>query len=238
MCRNVLITVIACAALAAPARAESPCSGPLLTARIPMAGDSGSCPSAAYQLLPDGSAAMSMESSYHAVPLRTRPASPALPTRAQVMGRAFTRELRDETVRSRRAALYATIPEELPQLLDDDFIRQQRSEVAESAILSASEAALGVAIFGERAADSRVTFRPTFAIADHGMDIDATPAWAYRIRGPHGGFRFEAPVTASSFRIHAYRDLRGTDRTPLRLGSSLIVDPWDDSVRAAISFSF
>lgn len=236
MSRNVLLCFIACAAFAAPAGAEgSACSGRLLTARIPMSGDSGSCP--AFRLLPDDGT-IAMESSYHAVPLRTLPSPPTMPTRAQVMGRAFTRELRDETIRSRRAALYATIPEELPQLLEDDYIREQRADVAESAILGATEAALGVAIFGERAADSRVTFRPTFAVADHGMALDATPAWAYRIRGPHGGFRFEAPMTASSFRIHAYRDLRGTNRTPLRLGSSLVMDPWDDSVRAAISFSF
>lgn len=159
-------------------------------------------------------------------------------TRQDRMKRAFEAELREEAITSRRAALYATIPAELPELLEDDYIREQQSRVAESVLCDAVEAALSEGFFEGRYKQSKLTVRPLVAVAEHGMRVDASPSWSYRVRAPRSGFSLDVPLTPSSVRLHAYRDLKGTDKTPMRLGGGVLVDPFDQEIRAGISLQF
>lgn len=166
-------------------------------------------------------------------------AGPVLPaTRSDRMKRAFEAELREEAIRSRRAALYATIPSELPELLEDDYIRKQQSRVAESVIGDAFEAAVSEGFFKDRFHESKFSVRPLVAARDHGLRIDASPSWTYRVSAPRGGFRVDVPLTPSSIRLHAYKDLQGTNRRELRFGAGLLIDPFDEEVRAGFSFQF
>jgi hypothetical protein len=159
-------------------------------------------------------------------------------TRGDRMKSAFAAELRREAIESRRAALYATIPTELPELLEDDWIRRQQQRVAESVIGDAVEAAVSEGFFGGRHHQSKVSIRPMVAAAQHGLKVDASPSWSYRIRAPRGGFSVDVPLTPSSIRLHAYKDLHGTDRREMRLGAGLLLDPFDEEIRAGISLQF
>ena len=159
-------------------------------------------------------------------------------SRSDRMKRAFAAELREEAIRSRRASLYATIPSELPELLEDDFIREQQSRVAESVLCDAVEAAVSEGFFQGRFHTSTLSVRPLVAVADHGVRVDASPSWSYRVRAPRGGFSVDVPLTPSSIRLHAYRDLKGTDRSAMRLGGGLLIDPFDQEIRAGISLQF
>ena len=159
-------------------------------------------------------------------------------SRTERMSRAFATELQDEGLRNRRFGLYANIPEQFPQLLEDSYIERRQAELAESVIGRAVEAALSEGFFGNRKTESRMSVRPMFAVAEHGIKVDASPAWSYRVTGPHGGVRVDIPLTPSSIRLHAFRDLKGTDRTPLRMGAGLVIDPFDEEIRMGISFQF
>ena len=159
-------------------------------------------------------------------------------TRTVRMKQAFAAELRKEAIESRRASLYATIPTELPELLEDDWIRKQQERVAESVIGDAVEAALSEGFFGGRHHQSTLSIRPVVAAAEHGLKVDGTPSWSYRIRAPRGGFSVDVPLTPSSVRLHAYRDLRGSNRREMRLGGGLLIDPFDEEIRAGVSLQF
>lgn len=159
-------------------------------------------------------------------------------SRGERMKRAFETELREETIRSRRASLYATIPSELPELLEDDYIRKQQERVAESVIGDAFEAALSEGFFRGRSHESKLSIRPLFAEREHGMRIDASPSWTYRVRSERTGFRVDVPMTPTAIRLHGYRELKGTDRTDMRFGAGLLLDPWDEEVRIGFSLQF
>lgn len=164
-------------------------------------------------------------------PLETR-------SRTQRMELAFAAEMREEALTSRRAALYASIPQDLPQLLEDDYIRDQRSRVAQSVIGDAVEAAVSEGFFGGKHTQQAVTFRPVFATAEHGFKIDASPSWSYRVRSERSGLKVDVPLIPGSLRVNAYRDLSISDRAPMRLGGGILIDPFDSEVRAGISLQF
>ena len=153
-------------------------------------------------------------------------------------GRAFADEMRDEALSSRRAGLYANIPEDFPQLLDDDHIRRMRAGVAENVIGGAFETAVGVAFFGKVQHQHSVTLRPTVATVAHGIEIAASPSWTWRRIAPRSGLRVDVPMTPNAIRLNAWKELKGTDRSACRLGAGVSVDPFDDSVRAGMTLEF
>jgi hypothetical protein len=84
----------------------------------------------------------------------------------------------------------------------------------------------------------KVTPTLTRATVKSGMHVDASPSWTWRRTTSHSGLRFDIPLTPDSLRLHAWRDLRGTNRTPVRFGSGVSVDPFDQSIHAGINLEF
>ena len=153
-------------------------------------------------------------------------------------GRAFADEMRDEALSSRRAGLYANIPDDFPQLLDDDHIRRMRAGVAESVIGGAFETAVGVAFFGKVQHQHSVTLRPTVTTVAQGIQIDASPSWTWRRIAPRSGVRIDVPMTPNAIRFNAWKELKGTDHSARRLGGGISIDPFDDSIRAGMTLEF
>jgi hypothetical protein len=151
---------------------------------------------------------------------------------------AFRLELREETLESRRAQVYGNLPD-LPELLEDDYILKERSRAAESIMGSAVEKAFVVAFQGGRRHETSVSVRPQFTtMVDHGFRVDATPSWSYKVTGVRSGLRFDVPLTPRAVRLHAWRELNGTNRSPQRLGGGISLDPFDQSLRCGLSFEF
>jgi hypothetical protein len=148
--------------------------------------------------------------------------------------------LHDEAAYSRRMGVVGGIDTNLfPELAEDTWITDQRSDAAESVITSAIETACDVAFFDGKRRSQGIVLRPTVAVRDHGVRIDASPGWSYRVTAARSGFRIELPfIPTSSVRLHAYHDLKGTDRGAQRIGFGLNIDPFDQAVRAGISFQF
>ena len=151
---------------------------------------------------------------------------------------ALRQELSKRALDSRRAQLYGNFTDDMPELLEDDFIRREQARAAESVIGSAVEKALMVAFQGGVRHESSVTFRPEFTTVEHGFKVDASPTWSYKVRALRSGIRFDLPLTPRPLRVQAWRDLRGTDRTPLRLGGGITLDPFDHSVRCSVTLEF
>ncbi len=230
---SALLAVAFCAAASGClAQAAAPAPG---SVSPPMAGRVGlRAPSSPTPLTVSPDTAGGLDLTVSTPPAR----QPVSLTRGERMKRAFATELRDVSIRDRRAGLYGNIPDAFPQLLEDSLIERRQAELAESVLGRAVEAALTEGFFAGRRHESRMGIRPAFAVVDHGLRVDASPSWSYRVTGPHGGFRVEVPLTPSGIRMHAFRDLKGTDRTPLRMGAGLVIDPFDEEVRAGISFQF
>ena len=150
---------------------------------------------------------------------------------------AMRDELRKDALDSRRAQVFGNLPD-MPELLNDDFVLRERSRAAESIMGSAVEKAFAVAFQGRLRHEAVVSVRPEFSTVDHGFKVDASPSWSYKVVGPRTGMRLDIPLTPRSFRLHAWRELRGTDRNPQRLGAGISVDPFDQSVRCGMTLEF
>jgi len=163
-----------------------------------------------------------------------------LTSRGERVRVAVETTLHDETLRSRRMNIAGALDANLfPELAEDSWVLDQRSDAAESVISSAIETACDVAFFGGKRSSQGLVLRPTVAVREQGVSVAASPSWSYRVTGPRGGFRVELPfIPTSSLRLHAYHDLRGKDRFAQRIGFGLNVDPFDEEVRAGLSFQF
>lgn len=150
---------------------------------------------------------------------------------------AMRDQLRKDALESRRAQVFGNLPD-MPELLDDDFVLRERSRAAESIMGSVVEKAFAVAFQGDVRHEASVSVRPAFSTVDHGFKVDASPSWSYKVVGSRTGMRLDIPLTPRSFRLHAWRELRGTDRNPQRLGAGVSVDPFDQSIRCGMTLEF
>lgn len=159
-----------------------------------------------------------------------------LPARRRTRDR-FAAELQGQTLRSRGASVYGNLTEDMAELLDDNTVGRQRSRAARSIIGNTVGAAIGFAFHGEDEQPS-TTVRPDFAVVKKGIQFDASPEWTFRRVGPRTGLRIGLPLTPDAFRLKCWRDLRGTDRNPMRLGAGISIDPFDRTIRCGMSFEF
>jgi hypothetical protein len=150
---------------------------------------------------------------------------------------AMNAQLRKDALESRRAQVFGNLPD-MPELLNDDFVLRERSRAAESIMGSAVEKAFAVAFQGGVRHEASVSVRPAFSTVDHGFKVDASPSWSYKVVGARTGMRLDLPLTPRPFRLHAWRELRGTDRNPQRLGGGVSVDLFDQSVRCGLTLEF
>jgi len=112
-------------------------------------------------------------------------------------GRTMASELRRETLRSRGVAVYGMIPEELPEILDDDAVRHQRSRAAQHIIGNVMGYAVTDAMFDGRRGHSvtSTSVRHETTTVRKGFAVDATPEWTFRKTGPRSGIRVGVPLT-------------------------------------------
>ena len=150
----------------------------------------------------------------------------------------FIAELRSQTLRSRGASVYGGITEEMPELLEDDVIRDQRSRAARNIIRNTVGAAIGMVALHQRDAEQGVIAHPTSVTMKTGFKLDTSPEWTFRRVGPRTGLRIGLPLTPEAIRIKSWHELRGTDRNPQRLGLGLAIDPFERRITCGLSFDF
>lgn len=160
-----------------------------------------------------------------------------VPTRRRSRDR-FIAELRSQTLRSRGASVYGGITDDMPELLEDDGIRDQRARAARHIIGNTVGAVIGMVAFHERDAQQGAITHPTFGTMKTGFRLDTSPEWTFRRIGPRTGLRIGLPLTPAAIRIKSWHELRGTDRNPQRLGLGLAIDPFERLITCGLSFDF
>lgn len=152
--------------------------------------------------------------------------------RTRVAAHAFASELREEAERYRDSSPWALAP---APMLDDDGVREHRAKAARRCLEDAAEAALEALV--TRRADGAAKAAMLGSATRSGFRIDGTPSYTIRKRTSGSSMRFDVPLTLSAFRFHCWRTCGG-DGGPERLGTTVSVDPWDESARVAFTIGF
>lgn len=161
-------------------------------------------------------------------PLRLRPGvSPA---------QAFAHELRKESQRYTERGLWANAA---PELEEDDYVLESRSDAAERVLARAAEAGLGVVLesmarrTGEEGGGKSVGRTGNFSFR-----LDTTPGWSWKKRSATSTQRVDIPLTGQGIRWRTTRDFASHDKGIKHLSTGVSIDPWDESIRFGFTLGF
>ena len=165
-------------------------------------------------------------SSVVSLPLhRRRPDIPNL-ARAQAAARAFRIVLDHEARMIRDWSPWWVQPDEV---LDDRDVREGRARDARGALEDAARDAVE-AFFTDWSAPAG-----GMPNSGSGLRLSDRPSWRFHSQGRRSAKRIDLPLTPTAIRFYYWREF---SHGPGRLASALVLHPWDEEVRFAVTFGF